>query len=244
MFNTLTNDGLEEAQDRLGGFAALETNAYTGKIKAAYAGVSGGGAKSVTVILDIGGGKEYRETFYVTNKKGENFYLNKQDPTKKVPLPGFTVVDDICLVTCGKNLSQLTLEDKVFKIYDADAKKELPKSVPALVEIIGMEVTLGILKEIVNKTEKVGDKYVPVAETRDQNVTDKVFHTETKMTVAEGRAGAEKASFYDSWLERNKDKTRDRRELKDGQAGVAGAPGAAPVAGQPAAAKGSLFAKK
>lgn len=250
LFSNLTSEGLEESQDRVGGgFQALETNIYTGKIKAAYAGESSGGAKSVSIVVALEGGTEYRETFYVTNKKGENFFLNKQDKTKKVPLPGFTMVDDICLVTTGKSLSEQSAEEKVIKLYDFDAKKEQPKAVPMLVELLDKEVSLGIVKQTVNKNVKQGDEYVASAETRDENVTDKVFHTETRMTVVEARQGAESAKFWDSWLERNKDQTRDKRTVKDGStAGKAGKPGTPPQANGgstgSAAPRSSLFGKK
>jgi hypothetical protein len=247
LFKELSSTGLEEAQDRLGGFSALETDSYTGKIKVAYAGKSSGGAHSITLIVDVLG-KEYRETLYITNKQGQNFYLNKNDQSKKVPLPGFTVVDDICLVTTGKPLSEQDTEDKIVNIYDSEAKKELPKSVPVLIELTGKTVTLGIIKELQNKSEKVGSEYVPTAEVRDVNVIDKVFHTETKMTVVEARQGAETAQFHDSWLERNKGKPRDKRLIKEGAGGQVGAPkraGGPSVATQSGApVRKSLFGSK
>ena len=251
LFGNLKSEGLEESQDRLGGFAPLETDIYTGVVKAFYAGKSAGGAQSVSIILAVPGGKEYRETFYVTNKKGENFFINKQDQTKKVPLPGFTIVDDICLCTTGKPLAEQDAEDKVINLYDSDAKKELPKSVPMLMEVVGQTVSLGILKQLENKNvknESTGE-YEATAETRDTNATDKVFHTETKMTTVEARNGAETPAFWDGWLERNKGKTRDKRSIKEGEAGATGAPkasgkpGAPPQAGN-AAPRASLFGKK
>lgn len=245
LFGNLKSDGLEQTQDRLGGgYQPKETDIYTGKIKALYAGKSAGGAQSVSLILALADGSEYRETFWITNKKGENFFLNKDDKTKKVPLPGFTLVDDLCLVTTGKPLAEQDTEEKTIKLYDSEAKKELPKAVPMLVEALGLEVSLGIVKVLENKNEKQGDEYVPTAETRELNVTDKVFHTETKMTVVEAREGAEVAKFWDSWLERNKGNTRDKRTIKDGQAGQTGAPkaaGAAPAASD--APRKSLFGK-
>ena len=251
LFGNLKSDGLEESQDRLGGFAPLATDIYVGTIKVAYAGKSSGGAQSVSLIVDMPGGKEYRETLYITNKNGENFFLNKQDKTKKVPLPGFTIVDDICLIATGKPLCEQEAEDKTINVYDSDAKKELPKSVPMLVELIGQKIALGILKQIENKNEKDGNgNYVATAETRESNVTDKVFHPEVKLTVVEARQGVETAQFWDGWLERNKGQTRDKRTIKDG-AGVAGKPGAAtppkaggaPAAGAAPAARKSLFGK-
>jgi hypothetical protein len=244
LFGALTTDGLEEATDRLGGFQPFDTDIYTGPIKAMYAGQSDGGARNVTVIVDCGG-REYRETIYVTNRKGENFFLNKNDPKKKVPLPGFTVIDDICLCTTGKPLAEQLTEDKVVNVYDKEAGREIPKTVPMLVDVLGQSISLGIVRQIENKNEKSGDEYVPTAETREVNFIDKVFHTETKMTTVEARNGADKATFHDSWLERNKGETRDRRTIKDGEGGTAGRPGASRAAPQPGAKteRKSLFAK-
>lgn len=249
LFANLNTSGLEQSTDRLGGYSCHESGSYTGKIKVAYAGKSAGGAHSVSLIVNLdNNGGEYRETLYITNKNGQNFFLNKQDPTKKVPLPGFTIIDDICLVTTGKPLSEQSTEDKIINIWDSEAKKELPKSVPVLTDLIGQTVTLGILKQLQNKSEKVGNNYVPTAETREANVIDKVFHTETKMTVAEARQGAEAAKFHDSWVERNAGNTQDKRTLKDGAGGQVGAPkraeapSAPPQSGAPA--RKSLFGSK
>lgn len=218
MFDGLSNDGLEETEDRLGGYQPLETDAYPATIKVAYAGQAQSGAKSVTILADING-QEYRETVYVTNKKGENFFLNKQDETKKVPLPGYTTINDICLVTTEKNLADLATEDKVVNIYDSEAKREVPKSVPVLVDLIGKAVILGITKNLENKSDKQSDgSYVPNAETRETNSIAKVFHSPSKMTVVEAREGLTSAVFHDSWVERNKGKTSDRRTVKDGPA--------------------------
>jgi hypothetical protein len=246
LFGNLTTEGLEQTEDRVGGFQPLETDAYTGEIKAFYATKSAGGANAVNIILALEGGREYRETIYVTNRNGENFYLNQNDKSKKVPLPGFVIAEDICLVTVEKPLSAIAFEDKVMNIYDPDAKREVPKSVPMAVELIGKTVTLGIVNQLENKSEKQGDEYVPIADTRNVNFTDKVFHTGTKMTTVEARNGAEKAVFFDAWVERNKGNIRDKRTIKDGaggNAGQAGRPGGgAPQAGgAPAGPKKSLF---
>lgn len=247
MFGNLTTDGVEESQDRLGGFRVLETDAYTGTIKAAYAGKSANSnSQSVTIILEHDGG-EYRETFWVTNKNGENFYVDARDNNKKKPLAGFTHIDDICLVTTNKGLSQQATEDKVMNIYDPDQKKELPKSVPMLVELLGKKVTLGILKELRNKQAKDGNGvYQDTADSREENSTDKVFHFPSNLTVVEARKQIQTPTFYGAWVERNRGQTRDRRSIKDGaaggQAGRTGRPGGAPPTAQGGAAKTtSLF---
>lgn len=245
LFNNLTNDGLEEAQDRIGGgFRVLESGAYTGKIKAAYAGkASASNAQNVTVILETRENGEYRETFWVTNKDGQNFYLDKNDKTKKHALPGFTIIDDLCLVTTNKPLSQQVAEDKVMNVYDPDQKAEVPKSVPMLIELLGKEVTFGIIKEVKNKQKKDSNGvYQDTDETREENVTDKIFHYPSNLTVVEAKKNVQTPAFYGSWIEANKEKTRDRTNKNAaGQNGRAGRPGTPPKAGDSASKATSLF---
>lgn len=244
IFGSLSTEGLEEAQDRLGGFAPLDTDIYTGVIKMAYAGQSTGGARNVSLVVDFEG-REYRETVYVTNRKGENFYLNPQDKSKKVSLPGFLTIEHLCIVTTGKPLNEQQAEEKVVKIYDPEARQELPTSVMMLTGLLGQTASFGIVKQLENKSDKVGDEYIPNAETRDTNVIDKIFHTETKLTVPEATKGVEEAVFWDAWVDKNKGVTRDKRTIKDGEAGQAGRPGAARSAPQASggAPKKSLFSK-
>ncbi|MBE0563642.1 MAG: hypothetical protein IH622_22885 [Ochrobactrum anthropi] len=246
VFGNLTTEGLEESQDRLGGFRVLESGPYKITIHAAYAGkAANSNAQSVTIIGKLEDDTEYRETFWITNKNGENWFQDKNDPKKKVPLPGFTIIDDLCLMTTDKPLAAQDAEDKVVNVYDPDQKKELPKSVPMLVGLLGKEAVLGILKETRNKQVKndAGD-YVDTADSRDENVTDKVFHHPSHLTVPEARKQIQTAAFYGSWVERNKGQTRDRRSIKDGQGGQAGRsgrPGTPPKAGETAAKTSSLF---
>lgn len=230
MFGSLTTDGLEESKDTLGGFQPLDTDIYSGSIKIAYAIQSPGGARGVVVIGDWGG-REYRETVYVTTRDGKNYTMAKDKsgkPTdKKRPLPGFTTIDDLCLAATGYPLSEQKTEEKVVNVYDPAEGKELPKAVPVLVDLVGKDVSLGIIRILENKSEKQGDEYVDIADTREVNQIDKVFHTESRRTIAEIRQGAETAVFWDSWLDKNKGNTRDKRTIKDGeQNGASGRPGA------------------
>lgn len=247
LFGNLKSDGLETTTDNLGGGSfTRESDIYSGKIKMAYAGASSGGARFVHVIVDMPDGKEFKSTEYITNKKGENFYLNKSDNSKKVPLPGFTTIDDICLCATGKPLAEQDAEEKIVKIYDFEAKAELPTSVPVLIELLGQDISLAILKVTENKQAKnASGVYEATADTREINSIDKVFITDSRMTVVEERNRAEKPVFWDSWLERNKGKTRDKTSKVIGNAG---APGGAARSGPPQAgaapARQSLFGKK
>ena len=246
IFSNLTNEGLEETTDRLGGFQIRATDIYPATIKAAYAGQSDGGARNVTIVVELPDG-EYSETIYVTNKKGENWFLNQNDKSKKVPLPGFTTIDDICLVTTGKPLAEQDSEEKVVKIYDFDERKELPKAVPMLVDLIGQTLFLGIVQQTVDKNQKNEStgEYEPTGETRDENVIEKVFHDPTKMTVVEARHGATEPDFFEKWLSKNKGIVRNKAKGADGKGTQSGRPGGgAPQSGNGGQKKTySLFGK-
>lgn len=228
-FSGLSSNDLEESQDRLGGFTVYDTDAYDAKVKVAYASKAASGARALNVIFDLKG-NEYRETLWVTNKKGENWYPNPNDKTKKLPLPGFTIAEDLCLVTCEKTLEQMATEEKVVNVYDPEQKKELPKSVPVLVELLGKDVSLGIIKQIVNKQKKNdNNEYVDTDEVREENVIDKIFHYPSGTTVPEARAKVSPPTFKDAWVKRNQGVARDRTK-KDGNAPQSGKP--APTGGQ------------
>ena len=246
IFGNLTNEGLEETTDRLGGFQIRATDIYPATIKAAYAGQSDGGARNVTIVAELPDG-EYSETIYVTNKKGENWFPNQNDKSKKVPLPGFTTIDDICLVTTGKPLAEQDSEEKVVKIYDFNERKELPKAVPMLVDLIGQTLFLGIVQQTVDKNQKNEStgEYEPTGETRDENVIEKVFHDPTKMTVVEARQGATEPVFFEKWLSKNKGIVRNKAKGADGKGTQSGRPGGgAPQSGNGGQKKtSSLFGK-
>lgn len=245
LFGNLNNDGLEKSEDRLGGgFQPRDTDIFDMEIVLFYAGQAASGARSITVHAKDSAGT-YRETVYITNKAGDNFFLNKDDKSKKVPLPGFTTIDDICLAATGFPLAEQVFTEKVFNIYDFDAKKEQPTKVMCALEVMGKTVSLGIQKVLEDKTKKneqTGD-YEPTGESIEKNTIAKVFHTESKVTMAEAREGKE-AAFYHSWLERNKGQTYDKRKDKSGNGKPASK--APPQAGGGAAqgATKSLFGKK
>lgn len=251
MFGNMTNEGLEESQDRLGGFVLFDTDIYPAHIKMAYATQSAQGARAIFFEFDLGAGQTYRETIYFTNKKGENYYITENK--KKAPLPGFTTVDELCMLATEDPLALQETEDKTVKVYDADAKKELPKSVPVLVNLLGKEVSLGLVKFIEDKTVKnqTTGEYEPNGETVERNRIEKTFHTATKLTVPEARNGKEEGEFWGKWQERNKGVIQDRRKNKSGAVGSsgvgrpqAGAPQSATQAGGAAPARKSLFGNK
>lgn len=243
MFNDIKTEGMEEAKDVVGGnFEPVPTDIYDAIVKVAYAGQSAGGAKNVTIILDVGG-KEVKETIYVTSKKGEAFYLD--DKNRKQPLPGWTNVEDFCLFTTEKTLPEATFEEKVVKVYDPAEGKEVNKPVPVLTEALGKTVRVAIQRQIVDKQKKGDDgEYHDTGETRTQNEFIKFVHPETSRTINEYKTNVEESVWADTWLARFKGK--DRNKAKNAGNDTSGSTGS----GRPGAAggaqkkTGSLFGNK
>lgn len=231
LFGNLTTEGLEQSRDVLGGSYILETDVYDAIIKLAYAGKSTSSqAQSVNLILDING-KDYRETVWVTNKNNENYSVKDG---KKIPQIGFTTIDDLCLCATGLPLNSQTVEEKVVKLYDFEAKQELPKNVQVITSILGKAVKVAIQKSKVDKTKKndATGNYDPTGEFRDENTIEKVFHPTQLVTISEAR-NKKPAEFLEKWVAKNKGVTRDKT-AKD--AGNAGRPGANKAAGAGAGA--------
>lgn len=250
LFKNLTTDGLEKTGDSLGGFSLFDSDAYLGKIKVAYVLVSDGGATGIALQLDLSG-RDYNETIYITNKQGENFFLQGNDKAKKVPLPGFTLINDLCIVCTEKPLAEMNTEEKVVNVYDPAEKKAVPRGVQVITDLIGQEAYFGILKKLENKNAKndATGKYEPTAETRETNALVKVFHNPTKLTVNEvmeaQKAGTmpESPVFFEAWVKKNKGNVQDSRKIKDGAANAprTGRPGGPPQANG-GAKTSSLFA--
>lgn len=243
LFGNLSTAGAEKVTDRVGGGGTIPTGIYTGTIKAAYAGKSEGGANSITTLIEAGG-IELRETHWVTNKKGENTYPDKNDPKKKHLLPGFVNVNDMCLLVADGELMDMEFEEKVLKLYDFDAKKEVPTNVMVISALTGKEVTIAVVEQTVDKTKKDDNGvYQPTGETRNENIIEKVLHSDRR-TVTEIREQIEAPVWAPAWAEKNTGKLRNRAKGADGKTGApggrSGAPGAASAGGSPAPKK-SLF---
>lgn len=242
--NTLSQEGLESQGDRLGGGGVVDSDAYGATITAAYAGQSKGGANSMTFHFKLDNGRDLRETTYVTSgkEKGQKNYYERDG--KKYPMPGFVTANDIALLATGKGLDEQIFEEKIIKLYDFDAKAEVPTKVMMATSLIGLPIKLGVMKEVVDKTtDSGGGVYVPTGETREQNVIDKVFHAKSGQTVSEltqSRNESTPGEFIGKWTDKNAGNVRNKAK---GASGTTGAPGGrpAPTGGAAAAPSKGLF---
>lgn len=243
MFNDITSDDkIQNETDRLGGGGVLESGLYPATIKMAYGIKADSGAKGVVIQAETDQGRKITETIYVTSgtaKGGKNYY---EKDGQKHYLPGYLIVNSLCLLAAGKELSEIDVEEKVIKVYDFDAKAEVPQKKPVLMDLINKPILLGVIKQTVDKNVKdASGAYVPSGETREVNTIDKAFRASDRMTTAEIRAQATEASFVDSWAKKNTGVTQNRATGAAGTAGASKATGGA-AAGGTAKPKSSLFA--
>ena len=201
---------IEGEKDTLGGGGTKESGVYPAKVKLAYVTEASSGAIGVNFEFDLGSGSTFKITEYITSGKakgGKSTYTNKDG--KEQFLPGYNTVTSIAQLTVGKEITDLTEETKVVKLYDYESKKEIPQEVSVLTELIGQSLALGIIKQVVNKNVKVDGVYVPTNETREENILDKVFSI-NGLTRAEIAAGATEPKFLEQWKAKNLGVTRNR----------------------------------
>lgn len=202
-----TDTSIELDKDTLGSgskFGPWESGVYETVIDLAYVDESKGGAISVNLTFKTQEGKELRQTIYITSNKEKgqlNYYVTPEGVKKY--LPGFTTINDLCLLTVGEELSDLETETKVLSLYDHAARKEVPTKKEVITELMGKDITLGVVKVI-------EDKFNAPGETRTVNEISKVFRSTDQMTSNEIRAEETEATFCKEWAEKNTGITRNK----------------------------------
>jgi hypothetical protein len=238
------DNSIQTETDVLGGGGPLESGLYKATVTLAYLQKSKGGALGLVTHFKSDQGREFRETLWITSgdaKGNKNYY--EKDGEKKY-LPGFLMADALCLLTVGRGIAAMDTEQKVVNVYSYDAKAEVPTKVDMLVDLLGQEILVGLLKQTVDKNVKNdAGAYVPSGESREENVIEKLFRARDNMTTAEIRAQVPEATFYKSWEEKWAGKTRDRTTKGAVAPARTGAPMAGAAAGAPAAGRptNSLF---
>ena len=220
--NLATDESIADEKDSISGGGAIESGLYEGVIKLAYIYPAKSGALGLVLHMQTSEGREVRETFWMTGgtaKGGKNYY---EKDGQKFYLPGFLMANSLALLAVGKEVSDLDTEEKAVKLWNKEAKTEVPTKVQVLTDLLNKPILAGILKEEVDKTADDGSgNYAPTGETRMQNTFDKFFRASDKKTTAEIRAQAENAEFFQAWENKWKGQTKNSAK---GAAGNAGAP--------------------
>lgn len=237
-----TTDEIATAKDSVGGgFRVRDSGLYPLKVALAYVTKASSGALALNVTFKDDEG-EVRQQFWMTSgtaKGGHNYYTDKQG--QKQYLPGFIHANALTLLTLGKEIGALDTEKKVINLYSAESKAEVPTQVDMLMDLVGQEVLVGLIKQTVDKNIKdAAGNYIPSGETREENEVDKIFRLKDKMTEAEIRAQAEQANFFAVWEQKWAGKVKDKT-TKGANTGTAGAPRQAAAAGGNSRPTTSLF---
>lgn len=231
--NLASDSTIADEKDSIGGSGPLDSGVYKTTISMAHLSKSAGGAMGLVITLKTEDNKDLKQTLWMTSgtaKGCKNYYEDKNG--EKHYLPGFIHANALCLLTVGKEISAMDTETKVINLYSPEAKAEVPTKVDVLMDLLGKEIIVGLIKQTVDKTKKneATGQYEATGETRDENEIDKFFRAKDRMTTAEIRAQAEEATFINSWDQKWTGKVKDR--AKGAAAGLPGVPklGSAPSA--------------
>ena len=226
--------------DFLAGSGILDTDMYLAKIKTAYIGkAASSDARNVTLLMDIGG-KEHRAQVWVSNRSGEVTYKDKKSGDDK-NLPGFNQINSLCLLVAGKEMGAMDVEELTVKLYDFDAKKEMPQAVDCFTELHGEEVMVAMQRQTIDKTAKndATGAYDNTGEVKDINEVVKFFANGPTVTISEvaefvkslggdfddvindgdvlkaiSKMDADAGVYAEKWLERNKGQTYNKSSGK------------------------------
>lgn len=238
--NLTSDDSIANEKDSIGGGGVLESGLYPAKVTLAYVTKSTGGATGLVVKAKTEQGRDINQTLWMTSgtaKGAKNYY--EKDGVKNY-LPGYIAANALALLGAGKEISQLDTETKVVNVYSFDAKAEIPTKVEMVMDLVGKEIIIGLIKQTVDKNVKNdAGVYVPSGETRDENEIDKFFRASDKMTTAEIRAAANDPVFYSQWETKWAGVVRNKAK---GATGTAGAPKGIAMGGGSKKPTTSLFA--
>lgn len=228
--------------DVLGGDRLFNTGLVDFKIEAAFMTESSGGATMFNLhLLDPITKKVFKTQECIVTKAGNSTYKDKEGDD--VFLPGYITINSICQLSIDTELHDFGEDDteiKTIKLYNFTDKKEVPTQVEMVTEMVGADITIGVIRQIVDKTKNMAGQgepadYQPTGETREENVIGKVFHMETGFTIQELEAGANEGDtpeFRVKWAEKNTE-TYNRAKGANANNGKSGAPttasGDAPV---------------
>jgi len=216
MLDRLQEDNsIQHETDSLGGFGPLDTGLYDMTINQAYYTESKGGAVALNLHCTGPNKESLKQTLWLTSgtaKGGHNYYMDKKG--EKQYLPGFVIANAIALLGAKKKIGELPTEDKTIMLYNGapDVKKEVPTVVKMVMGLVGKTVTLGIMRQTIDKT-KLNDatgQYDPTGDVRDENEIVKVFRASDGKTVAEIIAKSDTAEFKQKWADKWAGVTKDK----------------------------------
>ena len=206
------------SEDRVGGGSSRvdATGCYDLIIKKAYLEEAKSGAVSFVLDLETEDGRSLRVQEWFTNRDKESFYIDRNTGEKQF-LPGFNKLRAIDFLITGEISPYPKAEEKTIKLYDYDARAELPTQRQVLTGWWGKMISVLAVKTLNNKQSKnESGNYVPTAETYEKMEIDHFIDPKTKRTRNEITAGKVEPEIHNKWVETfPADYVKDRREIKE-----------------------------
>ena len=210
--NLETDNTIQGETDNLGGFKILDSGLYDTIIEKAFVQDSAKGSMGLNLHLKTADNNIVHTIIYITSNKanGRKIYYEKKG--KKLYLPNFNLANSLSLLITNKGILTLTEEDKTIKLYNFTAKKAVATPVKMLSELVGTSVTIGLIKQEVDKKtyDKATDTYVSTGESKFENEIDKFFRVTDGLTTTEIKAKVTTPSFKPQWEKKWKDQVRDK----------------------------------
>jgi ribosomal 50S subunit-recycling heat shock protein len=211
--------------EKVGGGYSWESAVYDAVVQMAYLIQAKSGAIGFSLILKNTSGKELKETFWIKsgNDKGnKSFYTDKRD-NKDYPIPGYSVVNSLCVAALGQSLSKTmqNIEKRTIKVYDAAEGKDINKECPIVVDLTEKIIKVAVhqIKENKRKKNDATGKYEDLADTRMINECKFFGNAEGK--TAEEITKNEPAEMFTKWAEKNTGQVIDKSKKVDGKQSAA-----------------------
>lgn len=195
-------------------FGVLDTDIYDATLDLAFTRRSANGAIGLELHFTLADGYKYKETPWLTNRNKETTYMRDG---KAHRLPGYTLANNLALITTGADIVNQDTEEFVVKLYNYDMGVEQNTTVDALKEMMGNKVKLAIRKTLeFKRAANAQGVYEDTKDTREVNEIVAVMDVEG-FTVQELYDELDAPIFAPAWLEANQGKVRDRTQGKANQ---------------------------
>lgn len=211
-FDNLTiDDTMADEEDVIRtGYTPLDSGTYSGTIKLAFITYSRNEAMGFNLHIDVGDGRTLKQQFWLTSGKDKgkkNYYVTPEG--RKKYLPDFNTINSMCRLLLSKDLPNLSTEEKVIKLYDFTMRKEIDTKVKMYMDLLGLPIICGVIKQITDMRSQVDGKYVPNGKTYTGNIIDKFFNADG-FTLTEMKAKLDTPVFKDQWEEKYKGTVIDK----------------------------------
>lgn len=214
------NDVVEN-EERIGGWTADESGIQLAMFTEAFLTESKNGAYALNLKSVDKDQNERSYQIYFTNRNKEVFYSDKKTGDKRM-LPGYQLINNICLAACGKTFQEVAAasKKKVIDLYDRESRKEIPTETTTYPAMCKKVLKLGVIKISKNKYVKGKE----VNERVEVNEINMVFRKADDLTPKEASEKAKEPKAYAKWVKywdgRVKDEFKEVEESVEDSAGA------------------------